>query len=100
MTAAAVSGSLSCGVKVVWLQLATGGLALVVTTIRLFGWSGIVMALEEILEVFQGLRIKVTVTIMNVIIDKFHGEGINEQHFGFFIIKFLFIATIQEFNSL
>ncbi len=78
--------------------VATGGLALVITGIRLFGGSGIIMAVEEILEVFQGLVIKVTVTTTNVVIDMFLRKGIEEQDLGFIIVKFLFITTIQELN--
>ncbi len=76
-----------------------GGLALVIMAIKLFGWSGVVMAWREILQVFQGLTIKVMVTTMNVVIDIFLREGIEEQDFGFVIIKFLIITTIQELNS-
>ncbi len=71
---------------------------MVITTIRLFGWSGIVVALEEILAVSHCLRIKVTVTTMNVVVDVFLGEEIEEQDFGFVIVKFLFTTIIKKFN--
>ena len=69
--------------------IAMRGLTLVVMMVN-WHCSG----LGKNLEVFHGLRIKVLVTMMKVIIDMFLGEGIEEQNLGFFIIKFLFITTI------
>ncbi len=55
------------------------------------------MALEEILKIFQGLGIKVMVTMMNVVIGIFGVEGMKKQNLCFFIVKFLFTTTIHEF---
>ncbi len=49
--------------------IATRGLASVVIRVIFLGWIGIIMALEEIFEVFQGLGIKIMITMVNIIID-------------------------------
>ncbi len=55
--AVTVSGSLPQKVKME-LQVAMGGFALVVMTIRWFVWSGILVALEETLEVYKVSELK------------------------------------------
>ncbi len=54
--------------------IGTRGLALVIATVIFLGWIGIIMALEEIFEVFQGLGIKIMITMVNIIIDAFFRE--------------------------
>ncbi len=57
------------------------------------------MTLKEILEIFKSLIIKVALTMMDIILDVFFRKGIKKDDLGFGIVKFLFITTVQEFNS-
>ncbi len=80
--------------------IAMQGLAAIISLIGLFGSIDIVVLLEIFFEVFQGLGIKVMITMIYLIIYVFLREGKEEQDLGFCIVKFLFITTIQELNSL
>ncbi len=57
------------------------------------------MALEEILEIFKGVIIKVSFAMEHIILDVFLGERVKEEDLGFFIVKFFFILTIKKFDG-
>ncbi len=60
------------------------------------------MALEEVLEVFQGVLFENTVIMIQIILDVFLGdwEMNKKDDLGFVAIKLFFITTVQEFNHM
>ena len=62
------------------------------------GWVGIIVTLKEILEIFDRIIVKVLLAVMNILINVFFGERVEENYFCFFIIKFLFVTTIQQLD--
>ncbi len=85
-------------------EIVTRGLAIVVKPVvwpnGLLGWISIIMALEIVLEEFQGFGIEVTITMIHIILNIFLGERIKNEDFGFVVIKVFLITMIQELNSM
>ncbi len=78
----------------------TRGLAPIVLTLGSRGWAGIIVTLKEILEIFNRIIVKVSLAVMNILINVFFGEQVEENDFCFRIIKFLLVTMIQQFNRM
>ncbi len=62
--------------------VSTRSMTFVTTTIistNIFWWVNIIVALEETLEILEGVQVQITLTMVSIILDVFLGKRINKR---------------------